>query len=139
MKAKFINETMGDVLKPKSEKEIEDNWDKKFKYSYKTFKDVKANLEHIGVKVNKISSITGTFDISGFAVHKGNWVVMTTLLKEDAEKLIKTMETMDPSRYTEYGIKPDAVLLDFEDARMFLSRRLYKIKDYPEKGEYKRW
>jgi len=132
MRAKLIEENIKDILKSKSDEEIEKDWPQNAHVSYKLFKRTKEELEKLGVKV-KFSDV-GDFTVSGFIIFRANSSVMRVLIKEDADQVVESLKKVD-YRNARFEIQEDNIYLSFNEARNYINKKMYKIKEYPERGK----
>jgi hypothetical protein len=134
MKAKLVEENIKDILKPKSDEEIEKDWPQNAPASYKLVKRTKEELEKLGVNVKRISGYSADFDVRGFIIFKANSSVMRVLTRADADQVVESLKKVDYRKDT-YTIEEDNIYLSFNEARNYISKKMYNIKDYPEVGE----
>jgi len=138
-KEEKIDEGVEDILKPKSKEEIKKNWPKDWSVTSKEFLNTWKQLEDLGANIVGTQTVTIggkhlKYIVYGFYVFRGsNWVARV-LTKEDAEKLSETMENLDYTKQ-EYSYRPEKIFLEYSEARNYVSKRLWKIKKYPEKGK----
>ena len=136
MKAKFIYEQIRDILKPKSEEEIRRKWSLKFGTSYELFKRTEEELKNLNVNV-KIN-FNGYLDVKGFIIFRANSFVIRVLTKEDANYVIESLKKVN-YRKDKFEIQEENINLSFNEARNYIIKKLYNIKDYPETGEKRMW
>jgi hypothetical protein len=134
MRAKLVEENIKDILKPKSDEEIEKDWPQNSRASYKLVKRTKDELEKLGVNVKKISGYSADFDISGFLIFRASSSVMRVLTKEDAEQVVEALKKVDYKKDV-YEIQEENIYLSFNEARNYISKKMYNMKEYPERGK----
>jgi hypothetical protein len=121
-----IDESVTDVLKPKSEEDVRKNWPNK-DISYDKFMNVKKRLEELGVNVRAIKpwGFGGNayyYDVAAFGVLRGNVQFIRTLRLEDAKNLIRAMKKIEYSK-TEYFIDDkERTMLDYSEAVKYLKK-----------------
>ena len=95
MKAKFINENISDVLKPKSEEELGKILDpilqEHYNISYKEYKKLADELVKLGIKILEFYSLKiDEMTIKAYKVYHSNWQIAKCLTKKEATLLIES-------------------------------------------------
>jgi hypothetical protein len=131
MKAKLVNEALKDVLKPKTEEDIEKAFDEhpmgpRIKRAMKYLEEQGAHVE---------SFQNSEFVIQMTDVYAGNWQIGQTFNAEQAEKLITAHKLYDKKRgWQEYSYKPvhgtSYFSLDDIEQMMYLeNKEKWEMKD----------
>lgn len=91
MKAKFINESIVDILKPKDKKEIEDAFREKTRMSWEKYEHYAQILKDHGIEIQEMFS-TRIYQmvITVFSVYADTWNFGRTLTRKDALSLIQS-------------------------------------------------
>jgi len=128
MRARFLNENVSDVLKPKSQEELNKAFREGAKMSWDKYLMYIKQLEDTGVEVIepwswRINKAT----IKVFKVFKNNWNVGTTATKEDALAMIQMHRqySHDDDSYTISN--DDHEFLDPKQIKKLIAKRRMKI------------
>lgn len=96
MRARLINETIKH-LTPKSDEEVKEHFEEKFKMSYDTFQSYLRELESLGVEILDgyqwmDNDHLRNIEVKSFEVFESSWNVAKCLTKKDAERIKEAHE-----------------------------------------------
>jgi len=126
------NESIRDKMTPVPPEEIKRLWKDKFRISYDEYEKTMEELTELGVDFTpKEAEIS--FRVKGYTVFDNDWQIGKTLTEDDAKFLIeqhrKVSYTVDRLRY-----KEDGIYLEYDEARIYISKKKYNIKTYKNSG-----
>ena len=140
MRAKLINESISDVLTPKSEKEIKETKEKIFfEKQGITIEQANAIVDElkkygidIRLRISNDAVLESPFSLQPYKVLDGNRVIVETATKEGAEEIIKTLldNSLRPNQLTVDKSDSFGNYLNAKDAKILLNKLRYKIKTH---------
>jgi len=133
MRAKFINENVTDILKPKNKEEMDAAFREKVHMSWDKYQYYLKELEATGVEILepwswRIYKAT----IKAYKVYKSNWNIGTTLTKKEAIGMAESHKqySFDTAPYRIDGDNHEYV--SPEEIKKLIARRRMKFKTSPE-------
>lgn len=121
-KSNKVEESIKDVLKPKSDKDIEKGWPND-NVSYKSFKKVLNHLKKMGINIRGVSTTFGIdFVVNGYYLIRNNVGVMRVMTYDDAQKLINAIDAVS-YQTTDFKIDDETMHVSFEEAKNYLKKR----------------